>query len=163
MNNLSLRYLRNFISSISKLVKRPFSAVEIVPLSSETTTTIASDSSVMPRAARCLVPISGKIIWLSVNGKIQPAASINVFCNITAPSCNGDSGLNIDNSKYINLSNLLAELDYVDETIPKLELERKDPACIIYTSGTQGNHFKNSLKKSSLAHINQKATNFRLK
>ncbi len=47
--------------------------------------------------------------------------------------------LNIDNSKYINLSNLLTELDYVDETIPKLELERKDPACIIYTSGTQGN------------------------
>ncbi len=47
--------------------------------------------------------------------------------------------LNIDNSKYINLSNLLTELDYVDETIPKLELERKDPACIIYTSGTQSN------------------------
>ena len=47
--------------------------------------------------------------------------------------------LDLDNSKYINLSNLLSELDYEDESIPKLELERKDPACIIYTSGTQGN------------------------
>ena len=47
--------------------------------------------------------------------------------------------LDLDNSKYINLSNLLSDLDYEDESIPKLELERKDPACIIYTSGTQGN------------------------
>ncbi len=47
--------------------------------------------------------------------------------------------LDIENSKYINLSNLISNLDYEDESIPKLELERKDPACIIYTSGTQGN------------------------
>ena len=47
--------------------------------------------------------------------------------------------LDIDNNQYINLNKLLSDLDYKDESIPKLELVRKDPACIIYTSGTQGN------------------------
>ena len=47
--------------------------------------------------------------------------------------------LDIDNNKYINLNKLISNLDYEDESFPKLELERKDPACIIYTSGTQGN------------------------
>ena len=47
--------------------------------------------------------------------------------------------LDFDKNKYINLNNLLTNLNYEDESIPNLELERKDPACIIYTSGTQGN------------------------
>ncbi|MDP1552029.1 MAG: hypothetical protein Q8M06_03330 [Methanobacteriaceae archaeon] len=36
----------------------PFSANEMVPVSSETTNTKASVSSLMPSAARCLVPKS---------------------------------------------------------------------------------------------------------
>ena len=47
--------------------------------------------------------------------------------------------LNLDNDKYINLNKLISSLDNDDESFPKLELDRKDPACIIYTSGTQGN------------------------
>ncbi len=47
--------------------------------------------------------------------------------------------LDFDKKKYINLNNLLTNLNYEDASIPKVELERKDPACIIYTSGTQGN------------------------
>ena len=47
--------------------------------------------------------------------------------------------LDIDHNKYINLNKLISSLDYEDESFPKLELDRKDPACIIYTSGTQGN------------------------
>ena len=47
--------------------------------------------------------------------------------------------LDIDNNKYINLNRLISNLNVEDESLPKLELERKDPACIIYTSGTQGN------------------------
>ncbi len=47
--------------------------------------------------------------------------------------------LDFDKNKYINLKNLLTNLNYEDVSIPKLELKRKDPACIIYTSGTQGN------------------------
>ena len=47
--------------------------------------------------------------------------------------------LDFDKNKYINLNNLLTNLNFEDASIPKVELERKDPACIIYTSGTQGN------------------------
>ena len=47
--------------------------------------------------------------------------------------------LDIDENKYINFNDLLKNLDYKDESIPRTELTRKDPACIIYTSGTQGN------------------------
>ena len=47
--------------------------------------------------------------------------------------------LNLDHDKYINLNKLILSLDNDDESFPKLELDRKDPACIIYTSGTQGN------------------------
>ena len=47
--------------------------------------------------------------------------------------------LNLDHNKYINLNKLILSLDNDDESFPMLELDRKDPACIIYTSGTQGN------------------------
>ncbi len=47
--------------------------------------------------------------------------------------------LNLDKNKYINLKELLLNLDHDDESFPKLDLKRIDPACIIYTSGTQGN------------------------
>ncbi len=47
--------------------------------------------------------------------------------------------LDFDINKYVNLNNLLMNLDYENANIPKLEIVRKDPACIIYTSGTQGN------------------------
>jgi len=47
--------------------------------------------------------------------------------------------LDLDQNKYININNLISKLDLTDETIPKLDLRRNNPACIIYTSGTQGN------------------------
>ncbi len=47
--------------------------------------------------------------------------------------------LDLDKNKYINLKELLLNLDHGDESFPKLDLKRIDPACIIYTSGTQGN------------------------
>ena len=47
--------------------------------------------------------------------------------------------LDIDQNKFINLNKLILNLNDEDDTFPKLELVRKDPACIIYTSGTQGN------------------------
>ncbi len=47
--------------------------------------------------------------------------------------------LDLDHNKYINLNKLISNLDNEDESFPKLGLYRKDPACIIYTSGTQGN------------------------
>ena len=83
---------------MSNFTNLPFSAAAIAPRSSDTTITMASDSSVNPNAALCLVPISGVIISLSVKGKIHPAASTNVFCKIIAPSCKGDSGWKIDNN-----------------------------------------------------------------
>ncbi len=47
--------------------------------------------------------------------------------------------LDIDKNKYINLKELLLNLDHDDGRFPNLDLKRIDPACIIYTSGTQGN------------------------
>ncbi len=47
--------------------------------------------------------------------------------------------LDIDIDTYINVNELLSNLDYQDLNLPDLFIKRKDPACIIYTSGTQGN------------------------
>ena len=47
--------------------------------------------------------------------------------------------IDLDENNYININELISNLEYKDESIPKLDIDRKDPACIIYTSGTQGN------------------------
>ena len=47
--------------------------------------------------------------------------------------------LDLDEKNYINTYNIFSNLDITDEKIPELFINRKDPACIIYTSGTQGN------------------------
>ncbi|MDC3160769.1 long-chain fatty acid--CoA ligase [Candidatus Pelagibacter sp.] len=47
--------------------------------------------------------------------------------------------LDIDSESYINVNKLFSNLDYQDLNIPDLSIKRNDPACIIYTSGTQGN------------------------
>ncbi len=47
--------------------------------------------------------------------------------------------LDISNLEYINISDLLLDLSHIDKSIPKINIKRNDPACIIYTSGTQGN------------------------
>ncbi len=47
--------------------------------------------------------------------------------------------LEIDSENYINVNKLFSNLDYKDLNIPDLSIKRNDPACIIYTSGTQGN------------------------
>ena len=46
--------------------------------------------------------------------------------------------LDFEKENYININFLLTNLDD-DKDIPKTNINRKDPACIIYTSGTQGN------------------------
>ena len=45
---------------------------------------------------------------------------------------------NVNENEYQNINNLFSELNN-ENNIPKTEINRKDPACIIYTSGTQGN------------------------
>ncbi len=47
--------------------------------------------------------------------------------------------LDIDSESYINVNKLFSNLDYQDLNIPDLSIKRNNPACIIYTSGTQGN------------------------
>ena len=47
--------------------------------------------------------------------------------------------LDIDSESYINVNKLFSNLDYQDLNVPDLSIKRNDPACIIYTSGTQGN------------------------
>ena len=45
---------------------------------------------------------------------------------------------NVNENQYQNINNLFSNLKN-QNNIPKTEKNRKDPACIIYTSGTQGN------------------------
>ncbi len=47
--------------------------------------------------------------------------------------------LDIDTDTYINVNKLFSNLDFQDLNVPDLSVKRNDPACIIYTSGTQGN------------------------
>ncbi len=47
--------------------------------------------------------------------------------------------LDTDKDTYINVNKLFSNLDYQDLNVPELSIKRNDPACIIYTSGTQGN------------------------
>ncbi len=47
--------------------------------------------------------------------------------------------LDINSESYINVNKLFSNLDYQNLNVPKLSIKRNDPACIIYTSGTQGN------------------------
>jgi len=49
---------------------------------------------------------------------------------------------NVEKNKYENINDLFLNLDTENIDAPKigeLKITRKDPACIIYTSGTQGN------------------------
>ncbi len=45
----------------------------------------------------------------------------------------------INKNEYINIHDLLLNLDNQITNDPEIKLKRKDTACIIYTSGTQGN------------------------
>ena len=45
----------------------------------------------------------------------------------------------INFKNYIHVENFFKEFDINSNKIPKVNIARKDPACIIYTSGTQGN------------------------
>jgi long-chain acyl-CoA synthetase len=57
------------------------------------------------------------------------------------PVSNLSNEFNLDKNKYINLDidEVLQEDEYEIDIFFDLEIERKDVACIIYTSGTQGN------------------------
>ena len=47
--------------------------------------------------------------------------------------------LKIDKDKYLNFKNLNLRNNASESPPSKIDITRKDPACIIYTSGTQGN------------------------
>ena len=49
-----------------------------------------------------------------------------------------DSLENVNENEYQNINNLFSDLNDVNY-ISQTQISRKDPACIIYTSGTQGN------------------------
>ena len=82
------------VSSLTSAISVPSFATDIFPVSSDTTTTIASDSFETPIAALCLVPNSFAISASSANGNTQAAAAILLLLIITAPSCNGVFGTN---------------------------------------------------------------------
>ncbi len=76
-------------SSLTSAINVPSLATETFPVSSDTTTTILSDSFDIPNAALCLVPSSLAISLSSANGNTQAAAAILLLLITTAPSCKG--------------------------------------------------------------------------
>ena len=46
---------------------------------------------------------------------------------------------NLDKNLYIDIKEIFNNQKNINKFIPYLDIKRKDPACIIYTSGTQGN------------------------
>ena len=69
-------------------------AIEILPVSSETTTATASLFSEIPREALWRVPSSLLRELFSVSGKIQPAATARPSLITTPPSCKAELGKN---------------------------------------------------------------------
>ena len=63
-------------SSLTSAINVPSLAIDIFPVSSDTITTIASDSLLIPIAALCLVPSSFAISLSLANGNIHAAAAI---------------------------------------------------------------------------------------
>ena len=97
------------VSSVTSAINVPSLATDIFPVSSDTTTTILSDSLEIPIAALCLVPSSLAISLSSANGNTQAAAAILLLLITTAPSCKGVFGVNIftnncgDTSEFIGI------------------------------------------------------------
>ena len=50
-----------------------------------------------------------------------------------------DKSEEIKNNDFINLKDILENSNLANDNLPTTKLSRRDPACIIYTSGTQGN------------------------
>ena len=47
--------------------------------------------------------------------------------------------LDINTQQYLNFEDINSDIKNIEKIIPEIKITRKDPACIIYTSGTQGN------------------------
>ena len=47
--------------------------------------------------------------------------------------------LDINAQQYLNFEDINSDIKNIEKIIPEIKITRKDPACIIYTSGTQGN------------------------
>jgi len=47
--------------------------------------------------------------------------------------------LGINEEQYLNFKDISSDIKNIEKLIPETKITRKDPACIIYTSGTQGN------------------------
>ena len=47
--------------------------------------------------------------------------------------------LGINTEQYLNFEDINSDIKNIEKLIPEIKITRKDPACIIYTSGTQGN------------------------
>ena len=78
------------------------------------------------------------VVFVSNNLQYQKIKNIIKNNNFVKKIFSFEKLNEIDENKYININNLF--LDYKKENnINKPEIKRKDPACIIYTSGTQGN------------------------
>ena len=95
-------------------------AKEIIPVSSDTIITSASDISDNPIAALCLVPNFLLISLLLVNGKTHPDANILSLPIIVAPSWSGVFTTNIFSSRFdvIFASNMVPEAIIYPSPVP---------------------------------------------
>ena len=54
--------------------------------------------------------------------------------------------LDINTEQYLNFEDINSDIKNIEKLIPEIKITRKDPACIIYTSGTQGNPKRSNIK-----------------
>jgi len=78
------------------------------------------------------------IIFVSDNNQYKKIKNIILKKNFIKKIIIFDSIENIDTDQYLNINNIFKNENYEVKNFLDLKIKRKDVACIIYTSGTQG-------------------------
>ncbi|MBC8301543.1 MAG: long-chain fatty acid--CoA ligase [Pelagibacterales bacterium] len=79
------------------------------------------------------------LIFVSNEGQFKKIKNILPEKDFIKKVFSFDNLNQINFKNYIHVENFFKEFDINSNKIPKVNIARKDPACIIYTSGTQGN------------------------
>ena len=110
-------------------------AIEIFPVSSDTTTATQSVSFDIPIAALCLVPNSLAISLSSANGNMHEAAAILLSLITTAPSWSGVLGVNMFTSNCGDISESIAiPVSIISFNLMSLSITIKAPVLVFESS-----------------------------
>ena len=138
MSLIVIKYFTNIffkVSSFTSAIKVPSFAIDIFPVSSETTTATQSVSFEIPIAALCLVPNSLAISLSSANGSIHDTAAILLSLITTAPSWSGVLGVKIftSNCGEISESSIIPE-SIISFSFMSLSITINAPVLVLASS-----------------------------